>query len=314
MLKIGKKAANQAENQHDKLEAHTTFIACFHAIDVYAEVSFTRDIRPVLSEHCFRCHGFDESVREAGLRLDERNSATAELDSGSVAIGSGNTAESELVARIRSDDDAVVMLPSEMGKPLTERQKRLLEKWIEQGAKYGPEVNQPGTFTANCLLAWRMAEKGVRFVQGFHRGWDQHGSLNKDLRLQCGDIDQACAALVTDLKQRGMLDDTLVVWGGEFGRTTYSQGDLASRGYGRDHHPRCFTMWMAGGGVKRGYAHGETDEFCYNIVRDGVHVHDLNATMLHCLGINHERLTFRYQGRDFRLTDVHGRVVNEILL
>ncbi|MBL7647804.1 MAG: DUF1501 domain-containing protein [Candidatus Hydrogenedentes bacterium] len=177
---------------------------------------------------------------------------------------------------------------------------------------YGPDARKPGTFAANCLLARRLAERGVRFIQLFHRGWDQHGDLPTDLPLQCMDTDQPSAALVQDLKQRGMLEDTLVVWGGEFGRSVYCQGsDLVN--YGRDHHGRNFCIWMAGGGVKPGYVHGESDDFSYNIVKDPVHVHDLNATMLHILGIDHERLTYKFQGRDFRLTDIHGRVVNEIL-
>jgi hypothetical protein len=178
---------------------------------------------------------------------------------------------------------------------------------------YGPDVHIPGTVASNCLLARRLAERDVRFIQIFQRGWDHHGNLPTDMRLQCRDIDQPCAALVKDLKQRGMLDDTLVIWGGEFGRTVYCQGNLTREDYGRDHHPRCFSMWMAGGGVKPGIVYGETDDFSYNIVRDPVHVHDLNATVLHCLGINHERLTYRFQGRDFRLTDVHGNVVRGLL-
>ncbi len=178
---------------------------------------------------------------------------------------------------------------------------------------YGNDAKTPGTFAANCLLARRLAERGVRFIQIFHRGWDQHGALPRDLPLQCGDVDQACAGLLTDLKQRGLLDDTLVVWGGEFGRTIYCQGKLTKTDYGRDHHPRCFTVWMAGGGVKRGLVYGETDEFSYNITDKPVHIHDLNATILHCLGVDHERLTYRFQGRDFRLTDVHGNVVHDIL-
>ncbi len=178
---------------------------------------------------------------------------------------------------------------------------------------YGPEVRTPGTFAYNCLLARRLAERGVRFIQLFHRGWDQHVNLPRQIRGQCRDTDQPAAALITDLKQRGLLDDTLVVWGGEFGRTIYCQGTLTADNYGRDHHPRCFTFWLAGGGIKPGYTHGQTDDFSYNIVRDPVHVHDLHATMLHLLGIDHRRLTFRYQGRDHRLTDVHGNVVEEIL-
>ncbi|MFT5468649.1 MAG: hypothetical protein ACI8UO_003760 [Verrucomicrobiales bacterium] len=178
---------------------------------------------------------------------------------------------------------------------------------------YGPDSRRPGSFAANCLLARRLAERDVRFIQLYHRGWDQHYNLPSDLRLQCRDVDQPCAALIRDLKQRGLLDDTLIVWGGEFGRTIYSQGTLESNNYGRDHHGGCFTMWLAGGGIRPGYTHGETDDFSFNVVRDGVHVHDLNATLLKCLGVNHERLTFRAQGRDFRLTDVHGKVVDALL-
>ncbi len=178
---------------------------------------------------------------------------------------------------------------------------------------YGPDSRNPGTFAANCLLARRLAEKDVRFIQLFHRGWDQHGNLPKSIANQCRETDQACAALIRDLKQRGMLDDTLVVWGGEFGRTSYSQGKLTSDDYGRDHHPRCFSMWMAGGGVKAGTVYGETDDFSYNIVKDPVHVHDLHATILKLLGIDHERLTYKSQGRRYRLTDVFGKVVDGLL-
>lgn len=179
---------------------------------------------------------------------------------------------------------------------------------------YGPEVTQPGTFAYNCLLARRLAERGVRFTQVFLRGWDHHGGLPGSLRQMVTACDQPCAGLIKDLKQRGMLDDTLVVWGGEFGRTVYSQGTLTNENYGRDHHPRNFTMWLAGGGVRGGMVHGETDDFSYNITDKPVHVHDLNATLLHLLGIDHERLTYRYQGRDFRLTDVEGHLVKEILV
>ena len=178
---------------------------------------------------------------------------------------------------------------------------------------YGPDVKKPGSFAYNCLLARRMAERGVRFIQLYHRGWDQHNSLPKRIREQCKDTDQPSAALVMDLKQRGMLDDTLVVWGGEFGRTVYSQGKIEKDNYGRDHHGRCYSIWMAGGGVKGGTSYGETDDYCYNVVKDPVHIHDFNATVLHALGIDHERLTFRFQGRDYRLTDIHGNVVKEIM-
>jgi hypothetical protein len=178
---------------------------------------------------------------------------------------------------------------------------------------YGPDSRRPGSFAANCLLARRLAERGVRFIQLFHRGWDQHTNLPKQIRGQALDTDQPSAALVQDLKERGLLEDTLVVWGGEFGRTVYSQGKLTADDYGRDHHPRCFTIWLAGGGVKPGLTFGETDDFCYNIVRDPVDVHDLHATILRTLGIDHTKLTYKFQGRHFRLTDVKGNVVKEVL-
>jgi hypothetical protein len=178
---------------------------------------------------------------------------------------------------------------------------------------YGPEARTPGSYAANCILARRLAERGVRFIQLFHRGWDQHGNLPGQIRQQCEQTDQPSAALIRDLKQRGMLEDTLIIWGGEFGRTVYSQGALSETNYGRDHHPRCFTMFLAGGGIRGGVSYGETDDFSYNIVRDPVSVHDLHATMLHCLGIDHTKLTYKFQGRHFRLTDVHGNVVKPIL-
>ncbi|MEZ6113251.1 MAG: DUF1501 domain-containing protein [Pirellulaceae bacterium] len=178
-------------------------------------------------------------------------------------------------------------------------------------ALYGEDARTPGTHAANCLLARRLAERDVRFIQLYHRGWDHHSNLPGRHPGLAQQTDQGSAALVLDLKQRGLLDDTLVIWGGEFGRTVYAQGNRAS--FGRDHHPRCFSIWMAGGGVKGGFSYGETDDYCYNVVRDGVHVHDLNATIMHCLGIDHERLTFKFQGRRYRLTDVHGHVVKNIL-
>ena len=178
---------------------------------------------------------------------------------------------------------------------------------------YGPDSRIPGTYAANCLLARRLIEKDVKFVQLYHQGWDQHGSLPGAIPVQCKATDQASAALVKDLKQRGLLDDTLVVWGGEFGRTNYSQGKLTKTDYGRDHHPRCYTMWMAGGGVQPGLTYGETDEFGYNIVKNPVHVHDFQATMLYLLGINHEKLTYDAEGRRYRLTDVEGKIVKGII-
>jgi len=178
---------------------------------------------------------------------------------------------------------------------------------------YGPDSRKPGSFAQQCLLARRLVEKGVRFVQLYNRGWDQHNDLPRDLQLQAKATDQASAALVLDLKQRGMLKDTLVVWGGEFGRTVYCQGRLTDTNYGRDHHPRCFSMWMAGGGIKPGTVIGETDDYSYNIVKDPVHVHDIQATLLHCLGVDHTKLTYKFQGRHFRLTDVHGQLVKQAL-
>ncbi len=177
---------------------------------------------------------------------------------------------------------------------------------------YGPESRIPGTYAANCLLARRLAERDVRFIQLYHQGWDQHNDLPDHLTKQSRDIDQPSAALIKDLKQRGLLEDTLVVWGGEFGRTNYCQGKLTSDNYGRDHHPYCFSMWMAGGGIKPGISYGETDEVGYNVVKDPVHVHDFQATLLHLLGIDHERLIYKHQGRRFRLTDVHGKVVKDV--
>jgi hypothetical protein len=178
---------------------------------------------------------------------------------------------------------------------------------------YGEDARKPGTYAANCLLARRLAERGVRFIQLYHRGWDQHTDLPRDIALQAKGVDQASAALVQDLKQRGMLDDTLVVWGGEFGRTVYCQGKLTATNYGRDHHPRCFTMWMAGGGIKRGCSIGQTDDYCYSIVQDPVHIHDVQATVLNSLGIDHTKLTYKFQGRHFRLTDIAGKVVTQAL-
>lgn len=178
---------------------------------------------------------------------------------------------------------------------------------------YGPDSRIPGTFAANCLLARKLAEKDVRFIQLYHQGWDQHGNLPKDIQIMAKSVDQPSAALIKDLKQRGLLDDTLVVWGGEFGRTNYSQGKLTKENYGRDHHPRCFSVYMTGGGIKKGVSYGETDEFGYNITKNPVHIHDLQATIMHLMGIDHEQLTFKFQGRRYRLTDVAGHVVKPIL-
>ena len=178
---------------------------------------------------------------------------------------------------------------------------------------YGPQCTQVGKYAYNCLLARRLAERGVRFIQLYHRGWDSHNNAPKSVKAQCSDTDQATAALIKDLKQRGMLDETLIVWGGEFGRTVYCQGKLAKENYGRDHHPNCFTYWLAGGGVKGGFSYGETDDYSVNVAENPVHVHDLQATILHQLGIDHEKLTYKHQGRYYRLTDVHGKVVTDLL-
>jgi len=178
---------------------------------------------------------------------------------------------------------------------------------------YGPDASKPGTYAHNCLLARRLAERGVRFIQLYHRDWDHHGKLPAGLPKRCLETDQPTAALIQDLKQRGLLDDTLVIWGGEFGRTVYCQGRLTKDDYGRDHHPRCFSMWMAGGGMRAGLTYGATDDYSYNVTEQPVHVHDIQATILHCLGIDHTRLTYKFQGRNFRLTDVHGTVVKEVL-
>ena len=178
---------------------------------------------------------------------------------------------------------------------------------------YGPDVRKPGTFAYNCLMARRLAERGVRFIQLYHRDWDHHGKLPEGMPKRCLETDQPAAALVRDLKQRGMLEDTLVVWGGEFGRTVYCQGRLTKDDYGRDHHPRCFTVWMAGGGTKPGLTYGATDDFSYNVTQNPVPVHDLQATLLHCLGIDHKKLTYKFQGRHYRLTDVSGEVVQDLL-
>ena len=178
---------------------------------------------------------------------------------------------------------------------------------------YGPDVLKPGTYAANCLLARRMAERDVRCIQLFHMGWDHHGGLPNAIKGQCRDVDQPTAALIKDLKQRGLLEDTLIVWGGEFGRTIYSQGKLTETNYGRDHHPRCFTIFMAGAGIKKGMSYGATDDYCYNITENPVHVHDLNATILHLMGVDHKKLTYPFQGRDFRLTDIHGHLIKDIL-
>jgi hypothetical protein len=209
------------------------------------------------------------------------------------------TAQYEMAFRMQASVPAVMDLSNETETTLD---------------MYGPDVRKPGTFARNCLIARRLAEQGVPFMQLFHEGWDQHGDLPRNIRGQAAGVDQPAAALVKDLKQRGLLDDTLVIWGGEFGRTIYSQGALKPDNYGRDHHGRCFTMWLAGGGVKRGFEYGKTDEYSYNIVENPVHIRDFNATLLHCLGIEHAKFSFRHQGLDQRITGVEPcRVVQEIL-
>jgi hypothetical protein len=242
--------------------------------------------------------GIDEQSRRTMLRGVNQLNGIAVQAVGDPEI-SARIAQYEMAFRMQASVPALT--------DLSDEPRNIIEM-------YGvDETGNDGGFARNCLLARRMVERGVRFVQLMHRGWDQHGSLPAQIRGQCRDVDRASAALVMDLKQRGLLNETLVIWGGEFGRTVYSQGALTKDNYGRDHHGRCFTLWAAGGGIRPGISYGETDDYCYNIVRDPVHVHDWNATILHCLGIDHTRLTFRFQGRDFRLTDVHGNVVKGLL-
>ncbi len=241
--------------------------------------------------------GIDDTRRRRILDLSNRlNRAHHEV-----------TGDPETLTRIRQAELAYRMQSSVPGLMDTSGEPEHTFKL------YGDTARKPGTYAANCLLARRLAERGVRFIQLYHRGWDTHGDLPRDLPLQCGDVDQASAALISDLKHRGMLDETLVIWGGEFGRTVYAQGKLDMKKYGRDHHPRCFSIWMAGGGVRPGITHGTTDDHSFEIAESPVHVHDLHATVLHCLGVDHEKLTYKFQGRSYRLTDVHGRVIEEIL-
>jgi hypothetical protein len=262
----------------------------------YQGVKFRSGIDPVL--YLSNPPGFSQTARRRFLD-DLQGLNQAKLD---------DFGDPEIATRIAQYEMAYRMQASV--PELTDLSKEP-ERTFEM---YGPDSRTPGTYASNCLLARRLAERGVRFIQLFHRGWDQHAKLPEQIRLQCQATDQPSAALIQDLKDRGLLDDTLVVWGGEFGRTVYCQGKLTEADYGRDHHPRCFTIWMAGGGVKPGVTHGTTDDFSYNITENPVHVHDLHATILHCLGIDHTKLTYKFQGRHFRLTDVHGNAVREVLI
>lgn len=258
-------------------------------------VRFRSGKAPVL--HLNNPKGIDSRSRRMMLdRLNELHQI--QLAGQPDAALEARIAQYEMAFRMQSSIPEVTDFSGEPGSVLKE---------------YGDDVKKPGSFTANCLMARRLAERGVRFIQLYHPGWDQHGGLPGGLSTQCRETDQASAALVSDLKQRGMLDDTLVIWGGEFGRTNYCQGKLGKDNFGRDHHPRCFSIWMAGGGIKPGGNLGETDAYGYNVVKDPVHVHDFHATLLNQLGIDHERLTFKYQGRNFRLTDVHGKVIQALL-
>ena len=290
---------------------------------VAPRTDFNRDIRPILSENCFACHGPDESQRQAKLRLDTKDGAFAKAG----VIVPGNAAASRLVKRITSTDPNLVMPPPDAGHKLTATQIETLKRWVEEGVPWGlhwafvapqrpalpPVKNQawPRNPIDYFVLA-RLEQEGLQPAPEADRA-QLLRRVSFDLTGQCRDTDQPTAALLMDLKERGMLDDTLIVWGGEFGRTVYSQGKLTETNYGRDHHPRAFTIWLAGGGIKPGIMLGETDDFSYNITRDPIHVHDLNATILHCLGIDHKRLTYKYQGRNFRLTDVHGEIVKPLL-
>jgi hypothetical protein len=261
----------------------------------YAAVKFRSGADPVL--YLSNPPGYDAQMRRRFLDdlgklngIEERNYQDPEIAT--------RIAQYELAFRMQTSVPELTDLSKEPASVLE---------------MYGPDARKPGSFAANCILARRLAERGVRFIQLFHRGWDQHNNLPKEIRGQCLETDQPSAALIEDLKQRGMLDETLVVWGGEFGRTVYSQGTLTDANYGRDHHPRCFSIWMAGGGIKGGMTYGETDDFSYNVVRDAMDVHDLHATILHLLGVDHTQLTYKFQGRRFRLTDVKGNVVKAVL-
>jgi len=262
---------------------------------VYQGVKFRNQGAPVLD--VYDPPGVDGETRRAMLGYLSRLNEVKYEKSGDPEIQT-RIAQYELAGRMQTSIPELLDFRRES--------KSVLEK-------YGPDVNRQGTYAFNCLMARRLAERGVRFIQMFHQGWDQHGSLPKQIRQQSRDTDLPTAALLQDLKSRGMLDDTLIVWGGEFGRTVYSQGTLTRQNYGRDHHGHCFSIWLAGGGVRGGMKYGKTDDYSVNVVENGMEVHDLNATILHLMGIDHERLVFPFQGRDFRLTDVHGRVVKEIL-
>ncbi len=262
---------------------------------VYQGVKFRNQGAPVLD--IYDPSGVDPATRRTMLDYLSRLNELKFQDSGDQEIQT-RIAQYELAGRMQASVPELLDLHQES--------KHTLEA-------YGPDVSRQGTYAYNCLIARRLAERGVRFIQLFHQGWDQHGSLPKQIRRQARDTDQPTAALLGDLKARGMLDDTLIVWGGEFGRTVYSQGTLTKQNYGRDHHGHCFSVWLAGGGIQGGLAFGKTDDYSVNVVENGMEAHDLNATILHLLGIDHERLIFPFQGRDFRLTDVSGRVVQDIL-
>jgi hypothetical protein len=262
---------------------------------VYQGVKFRNQGAPVLD--IYDPPGVDASMRRTMLDYLSKLNELKFKDSGDQEIQT-RIAQYELAGRMQSSVPELLDFGQESKHTLN---------------MYGPEVNRQGSYAHNCLIARRLAERGVRFIQLFHQGWDQHTSLPKQIRQQSRDTDLPTAALLHDLKARGMLDDTLIVWGGEFGRTVYSQGALTRKNYGRDHHGNCFSVWLAGGGIRGGMTYGKTDDYSVNVAENGVEVHDLNATILHQLGIDHERLVFPFQGRDFRLTDVHGRVVKDIL-
>ncbi|QEG38630.1 hypothetical protein UC8_05880 [Roseimaritima ulvae] len=262
---------------------------------VYQGVKFRNQGAPVLD--IYDPAGVDPATRRTMLDYLARLNELKFQDSGDAEI-STRIAQYELAGRMQTSVPELLDFKQETAATLD---------------AYGKDVNRQGSYAYNCLMARRLAERGVRFIQLFHQGWDQHGALPKQIRQQARDTDQPTAALLRDLQQRGMLDDTLIVWGGEFGRTVYSQGALTAKNYGRDHHGGCFSVWLAGGGVRGGIRYGRTDDYSVNVVENGLEVHDLNATILHLLGIDHERLIFPFQGRDFRLTDVHGRVVRDIL-